>query len=336
MSTSSLAMQDDLQRLHAWLLHHTSQGPVAVITGKNGDMDTVGSAIALAATHPNMLACGLHIGRVAGRYVTKYQAPFRIINEGHPSWPKQLVAAVVVDAAAPDQTGLSLPEVPLCVIDHHATDAWELGEGDLCLKWDARSTTEVVAAYLEQHASSALSPQVCEFLLAGLVTDTARFRHANGRSFSTASRLIERGGLDYQAFIQEMEDAPTTPSDRGAILRGLQRAETTEAGPWTILRTTAGTLEGRVAAMLNGLGADAVVVTRSRNGTTRLTVRAPRSSVLAGLHMGHIMEEVAQSLGGEGGGHDGAAGWSGDAHPIAAETAFIDAVARTARMEVNP
>lgn len=335
MSAHINAMEDDLQRLHAWLTNYTGRGPVAVVTGKNGDMDTVGSAIALAATHPNMLACGLHIGRVAARYVAKHQAPFRILEEGHTSWPKQLAAVVVVDAAAPDQTGLSLPSVPLCVIDHHATDAWELGEDDLGLKWDTRSTTEVVAAYLEQHARSALSLPVCEFLLAGLVTDTARFRHANGRSFNTAARLIERSGLDYQAFIQEMEDAPTTPSDRGAILRGLQRAETTEAGPWTILRTTAGTLEGRVASILNGLGADAVVVTRSRNGSTRLTVRAPRSSVLAGLHMGHLMEEVAQSIGGEGGGHDGAAGWSGDAHPIAAETAFIDAVARTARNEVN-
>ena len=336
MSTPTNVMEADLQRLHAWLLKYTGQGPVAVITGKNGDMDTIGSAIALAATHPNMLACGLHIGRVAGRFVSKHQAPFRIMKENHAAWPKQLAAAVVVDAAAPDQTGLSLPEVPLCVIDHHATDAWDLGAGDLCLKWDARSTTEVVAAYLEHHAPSALSSPVCEFLLAGLVTDTARFRHANERSFSTASRLIQHGSLDYQSFIQEMEDAPTTPSDRGAILRGLQRAETTEAGPWTVLRTTAGTLEGRVASMLNGLGADAVVVTRSRNGSTRLTVRAPRSSVLSGLHMGHLMEEVARSIGGEGGGHDGAAGWSGDAHPVAAETAFIDAVARTARNEVNP
>ena len=133
------------------------------------------------------------------------------------SWPKQLAAAVVVDAAAPDQVGVALPDVPLCIIDHHSTDAWELGLDDLQLKWDVRSTTEVVASYLEHHVPSALSPPVCEFLLAGLVTDTARFRHANGHAFSTAARLIERGGLDYQAFIQDMEDVPTSPSDRGAI-----------------------------------------------------------------------------------------------------------------------
>ena len=59
-----------------------------------------------------------------------------------------LAAIVVVDAAAPDQSGLVLPDVPLCIIDHHATDAWELGRDDLQLKWDVRSTTEVVASYL--------------------------------------------------------------------------------------------------------------------------------------------------------------------------------------------
>ena len=119
------------------------------------------------------------------------------------------------------------------------------------------------------------------------------------------------------------------------MLRGLQRAETTEAGPWTILRTSAGTLEGKVASMLSGLGADAVVVIRHRNGSTRLTVRAPRSSVMAGLHMGDIMNAMAQSIGGEGGVHDGAAGWTGDVEPVEAETAFIDAVARTPKRVVN-
>jgi len=51
--------------------------------------------------------------------------------------------------------------------------------------------------------------------------------------------------------------------------------------------------------------------------------------------MGIVMERVAQSIGGEGGGHDGAAGWTGPADPIAAETAFLDAVARVERKEVG-
>lgn len=332
--SSASDVPEELSILNAWLSRTTSNGPVAVVTGKNGDMDTIGSAIALAATHPNILACGLHIGRVPRRLVDKHRAPFRVLQQASASWPSSLAGIVVVDAAAPEQTGLVLPDVPLCVIDHHATDGWSLKEGDIALKWDVRSTTEVITHYLLAYAPNALSRAVCEFLLAGLVTDTGRFRHADATSFITASRLIEAGGLDYQAFIEELEDTDISPSERGALLRGMQRAETTEAGRWTVLRTTAGTLEGRLASVLNTLGADAVVVTRHRDGQTRLTARAPRSSVLAGLHLGHLMEQVAQAIGGEGGGHDGAAGWSGDVDPIAAETAFIDAVARTTKQEV--
>jgi nanoRNase/pAp phosphatase (c-di-AMP/oligoRNAs hydrolase) len=177
---------------------------VAVITGKNGDMDTVGSAIALASSHPNLMACGLHIGRTAQRYMERHQAPFRLLKETQTGWPKQLAAIVVVDAAAPDQTGLHLPNVPKCIIDHHATDGWDITSEDLHLKWDVRSTTEVVARYLHRHAPQCLSPPVCEFLLAGLITDTGRFRHADASSFSTAALLLEESGIDYQGFIQDM------------------------------------------------------------------------------------------------------------------------------------
>ena len=77
---SSASDDEDLKSLHEWLSEVTSNGPVAVVTGSNGDMDTVGSAIALAATHPNILACGLHLGRVARRMVDKHRAPFRVLQ----------------------------------------------------------------------------------------------------------------------------------------------------------------------------------------------------------------------------------------------------------------
>jgi phosphoesterase RecJ-like protein len=331
MVERSQPQEEDLAALNAWLSSVVTRGPIAVVAGKNGDMDTIGSAVALAATHPNLMACGVHLGRVAKGLVEHHNAPFRLLKPHQTAWPKHLAGVIVVDAAAPDQTGLILPPVPCCVIDHHATDAWVLGDQDLSVKWDVRSTTEVVSQFLDRYHQSSLTPAVCEFLLAGLLTDTARFRHATATSFATASALIERGGIDYQHFVQRLEDNDLSPSDRGAILRGLRRAETTEAGPWTVIRTSAGTLEGRLASLLNGLGADAVVVTRSRDGMTRLTVRAPRTSVLQGLHLGDVMSAMAVSVGGEGGGHDGAAGWSGELDPIAAETAFIDALARTPR-----
>jgi len=327
MSGLTPSQRDDLMALNAWLERACERGPVAVITGENGDMDTVGSAVALAAAHPSMMACGLHAGRLAQRMLTLHQAPFRTLSTGQQRWPSSLGGVVVVDAAAPDQVGFTLPDAPLCIVDHHATDAWSLSEEDVSIKWDVRSTTIMVAHFLHQHRPVALTPPVCEFLLAGLVTDTGRFKHAQALSFSTAALLIDASGVDYPAFVESLEQETLTASDRGAVLRGLQRAETTEAGPWSVLRTTSGTLEGKVASMLNALGCDAVVVVRHRNGRTRLTARAPRSSIVQGLHLGRLMETVAERIGGNGGGHDGAAGWSGSNDPVQAESAFINALA---------
>ena len=47
MSTDE--QQADLESFHDWLLNACSRGAVPIVTGKNGDMDTIGSAVALSA-----------------------------------------------------------------------------------------------------------------------------------------------------------------------------------------------------------------------------------------------------------------------------------------------
>ena len=58
-----------MKNLHTWIDDIAAKGAVAVITGKNGDMDTIGSAIALASTRPELMACGLHMGKLAKKSV---------------------------------------------------------------------------------------------------------------------------------------------------------------------------------------------------------------------------------------------------------------------------
>ena len=71
---------DSLVTLKDWIEKACSNGAVPVITGMNGDMDTVGSAISLAASNPNMMACGLHLGRISKRVCVELGAPFRKIS----------------------------------------------------------------------------------------------------------------------------------------------------------------------------------------------------------------------------------------------------------------
>ena len=66
-----------------------------------------------------------------------------------------------------------------------------------------------------------------------------------------------------------------------------------------------------------------------------MTGRARAPACREGLHLGQLFEALAERHGGEGGGHDGAAGWTSSLDRVAAETAALAAVAATARTEVN-
>ena len=334
MSLENQSKVEQLVALHEWLNDACSRGAVPVLTGKNGDMDTIGSAIALSSINSSMMAGGLHLGRVAKKVVNKLQAPFRKMSAQNPAWPVSLGGIVVVDAASPGQVGIVLPEgVPLCILDHHATTDWQLNEGDINLQWNVRATTQIVSDYLHKFHPSALSTPVRKMLLAGLITDTGRFKHADLAAFQTSVDLLSDQAIDYAAFLQFVETEITTPSERGSLIRGLSRCNSIEAGPWNLVHTNSGTLEGRLASLILGTGAEVSLVSRFRDGETRLTARAPRSSTELGVHLGNIMQKVAEQIGGEGGGHDGAAGWSGKSDMVRAQSAFISHLTQTKRKE---
>ena len=147
----------NLDELAAWIARAAESGAVPVLTGRNGDMDTIGSAIALASSNPNLMACGLHIGKLAKRLCSELNAPFRKLAK-EPSWPAKIGGIIIVDAASESQTGVDIPKgVPICVIDHHDTCDWIFGEQDLEIRSDARATTQIVFQYLREKSSNSLT-----------------------------------------------------------------------------------------------------------------------------------------------------------------------------------
>ena len=321
----------NLQKLADWISAATSSGAVPVLTGRNGDMDTIGSAIALASSNPNLLACGLHVGKLAKRLCNELNAPFRKLSK-EPDWPKKLGGIIIVDAASLSQTGVEIPRnVPICVIDHHDTSEWDFSADDLEIRSSARATTQIIFDYLKEHSPNSLSDEVRKLLLAGLITDTGRFKHADKESLKCASEILEGANFEYQEFVEYIQNEEINSSDRGAILKALSRCQSTECGTWNLVHTHAGIHEGKVAGIIIQTGAEVALVSRFRDGETRLTARAPRSSTISGVHLGEMMQQLSEKLGGEGGGHDGAAGWSGKSDRIAAETAFINLLATIRR-----
>tara|TARA_B100000131_G_scaffold2630_1_gene2738 strand:+ start:2582 stop:3556 length:975 start_codon:yes stop_codon:yes gene_type:complete len=323
----------NLDDLATWIARAVENGAVPVLTGRNGDMDTIGSAIALASSNPNLMACGLHIGKLAKRLCTEMNAPFRKLAK-EPSWPAKIGGIIIVDAASEAQTGVEIPKgVPICVIDHHDTCDWDFSEEDLEIRNDARATTQIVFQYLKEKSPTSLTDQVRKLLLAGLITDTGRFKHADKASLECASEILDGARFEYQEFVEYVQREEINSSERGAILKALSRCQSTECGVWNLVHTHAGIHEGKVAGILIQTGAEVALVSRFRDGETRLTARAPRSSTINGVHLGEMMQQLTETLGGEGGGHDGAAGWTGKSDRVAAESAFINLLAKTRRIQ---
>jgi len=120
-----------------------------------------------------------------------------------------------------------------------------------------------------------------------------------------------------------MESVELNNSQRVAIAKALSRVQTLDAGKWFLSYTRAGTNEGIVARALISAGADVALVCRRIQGESRLTARASRGATRDGVHLGELMQQMVTRSGGEGGGHAGAAGWTGKIDETDATSGFI-------------
>lgn len=102
---------------------------------------------------------------------------------------------VTVDIPSPNRLGglqdvLADPEVPVLVIDHHASN--QLFGTANYVDPSADSTTMLVAELLDAWGLPIDGP-VAHCLYAGLTTDTGSFRWASARAHRLAARLVELG-----------------------------------------------------------------------------------------------------------------------------------------------
>lgn len=321
----SRTRDEDMRLMNQWVGASIQRGAIAVLTHRNGDMDTVGSACALARIiGPSSRACGIHLSTIAREMVKKTNSDFLMLESEDTIWPRNLGGVIIVDAASPSQLGVQIPDVPKCIVDHHsAGESFEINDDDLYINWDSCSTAEIVHTWAELYAKDRIDDGTRKLLLAGIITDTGRFRHADSNALMAASKLSEGGGVDYAKFIEDMESVELNHSQKVAITKALSRVQTLDIGQWFLSYTRAGTNEGIVARSLLTAGADISLVSRKSNGETRLTARATQKAIHTGIHLGELMQKMVERSGGEGGGHAGAAGWTGPIDSTDATSGFI-------------
>lgn len=221
---------------------------------------------------------------------------------------------VVVDTSSPMLLGTDSSKLTeAIVIDHHGrSDQWK-NELYLCDE-DASSCSELFYKLLEpvHNARTELNRDVATAFLAGILTDTGRFRYANANTFKTTAELISRSNVSINSVLEMLEmDASFDSSRKIAHLKGAQRMRYITAGDYIIAFSEVSSFEASVCNSLILLGADIAFVGAQRKNEVRLSARAKEAPILSGLNLGRFLSGVASKFNCEGGGHEGAAGLNG-------------------------
>jgi phosphoesterase RecJ-like protein len=265
---------------------------------RNADPDAVGSAFALSQAFGGTLGAAEDLSRL-GQAVARAIGAQIILNPN----PENFDLVVVVDASVPLQLG-TIRLAKYAVVDHHLDK--DLSAGALFyIQRPANSTAEIVWSIIRKSGAT-VSRTMALGLLAGIIADTGRFRRGSAESFQAVADILETAEISYEE-AQAVLSFPTEFSQRIAVLKAASRAHIEHNDLWIIATTEVNAFEGPSAMALVELGADVAFAAGRHNNATRISARAGREAIRAGLNLADLLSNVAASMGGEGGGHKGAA-----------------------------
>ncbi|WP_135612544.1 bifunctional oligoribonuclease/PAP phosphatase NrnA [Methanococcoides sp. AM1] len=267
---------------------------------RNADPDAISSAFALSEAIGGTVGLVDGSNRVASLLVDKLE-----IDVVESPNPEDYDLVVVVDTS----TSAQLNDIKLsnyCVIDHHATTALTENAA-FYLHRNATSVAEIVYDVLTCMGAPIMH-RLALGLMAGVVTDTGHFKHATSKTFKTFGEIIESSGVEYAEVLDLMASTPQDVSMRIAMLKSASRATIERINDWLVVTSNVSSFGGSASSMLINIGGDVAFVGTARGDSIRVSGRAKRDAVNAGVNLGKIMEEISGHYEGTGGGHAGAAG----------------------------
>lgn len=281
---------------------------------RNTDPDALGSAFALKEAIGGTIGVIDGCDRVASQIAKQLNIEF-VIN---PADNFDLV--VVVDTSTLTQlNGFQLKNY--AVIDHHATTS--LNENAVFYLHQNRSSTAEIVLRVLNSMGAPIKRRVAFALIAGIITDTGNFKHASSESFKAVAELIDLSGIEYGEVMDVISSIPQDVSMRIAFLKAAQRASIEKVDEWVIVTSQVSSFSGSAASNLVSLGADVAFVASKDNEIVKVSARARKCIINAGVNLARLMEEISVKFKGTGGGHEGAAGMDayGDAESILASCA---------------
>ncbi|MCD4739879.1 DHH family phosphoesterase [archaeon] len=302
-----------------------------ILVHKCPDPDAAGAAIALA-THLKQKHKKVIIG-VKGDSFSKStrlllkKTGFSITSK--PTYNKECI--IVVDTNSPAL--FSLDEVlasgaKKIIIDHHHPKPEVINAFDHSLiDEEAVSTTQIIFHLLD-FMDAQFTHTASLALAAGILTDSANFVAATVDSFVVLGEVLARGKVDFKEVLASIS-VPMEKSEKIARMKAAQRLKFYKKGDYLITSTKVNSFEGGVAKAMLYLGADVSFVGATHSSEMRISARAKNDVIKKGLHLGRdVLPLVVDLIGGDAGGHAGAAGANGT-RPEALDEALRLCVERT-------
>ena len=283
------------------IINELRSGKKLVLIHSNADPDAVGSAYALAQAFPN-ITMGVYEGvsKSSKKLINKIGAEV-VVNPDLNDFEKFFV----VDTSTPSLLGTLANDIkkPI-IIDHHAKTSWE--NAKMYYHDEKPSCAEIIYEILKK-ANFKMNRNVGFGILAGIITDTGRFRRADVETLKIFTSIMEETKITMDEVLSLVEEKPDK-SEKIALLKAGQRLKYGVVNNFVIAYSMIGAFEGSASRALTSLGADVAVIGRQKNNEFVVIARSKNS---VPVHLGEMMDEIGRETGNSGGGHKGAAGLNG-------------------------
>ena len=276
--------------------HISPFSKILYLCHRNADPDAIGSSFALSQTFGGAIGVVDDMSRIGASLAEALGAQV-LLNPQFEDYD----LVVVVDTSVGMQLGGNLPAT-YALVDHHL-DQGLLDDALFYIQRPAKSTAEIVWRILKDNGKKP-DRDAALALLAGIVSDTGRFKRATPETFAVASEILVEGGFSYEEALEALS-VPTSVSQRIAVLKAASRAKIIRQGDWLIASSVVNSFEGSAAMSLVDLGADVAFVAgrHGKGERIRISARSSRAAARKGLNLAKLLGEVGQAFNGDGGGH---------------------------------
>ncbi|MFH1239675.1 MAG: DHH family phosphoesterase [Candidatus Diapherotrites archaeon] len=244
-------------------------------------------------------------------------------------------ALIIVDLNSYEMLGTLKNSVmnynkPIYVFDHHeeSDKTMTFSKGSI-INPKAASTTEIIYDLFKKQKIT-LTKEMCVFIAAGLITDTAHFLVADSKVFLIMYEMLKKSNKSFYEIVSLFQ-LKVDPALKIAKLKAAKRVRIYKISDYIVVTSDIGAYESDAAMALVKLGADIAFAGDCEKGKVKISGRANNKFIKeTGFDLAkHIFIPLGSKFKGEGGGHPGASAFNGCADTL--EDAFSECLSLTTK-----